>query len=234
LQLYLDAELLTALEIPAKNSVAWCKFWEDATARAKAEEGKKGHHQPASKVGDSAVSGRVECAVQARELLKSACVIVGFHPDQATEPCIDLALSMRIPFVVCPCCVFPTQFPQRMLHGRSVSSYDDFLRYLRQKHPCMRMGKLKFESKAVGDGAGQARNTVLYMLPEDYSLCSTCAGSPASSGRAGAEQQYGGQRRSGADVVGKKKGRNGRKTKTQQAVKSESSERSESSISCRV
>lgn len=40
-------------------------------------------------------------------------LIVGFHPDQATEPCIDLARVLGIPYCVVPCCVFPTEFPDR-------------------------------------------------------------------------------------------------------------------------
>jgi hypothetical protein len=42
-------------------------------------------------------------------------LIVGFHPDQATEPCIDLAKILNIPFCIVPCCVFPSEFPNRRL-----------------------------------------------------------------------------------------------------------------------
>lgn len=31
----------------------------------------------------------------------------GFHPDQGTEPLLDLALALRAPFALVPCCVFP-------------------------------------------------------------------------------------------------------------------------------
>ena len=34
-------------------------------------------------------------------------VLVGMHPDQATEPIVDAALAMGKPFAVVPCCVFP-------------------------------------------------------------------------------------------------------------------------------
>ena len=53
--------------------------------------------------------------LQARTLFSSATLVVGFHPDQATEPCVDLALANRVPFVVCPCCTFPAHFPDRRL-----------------------------------------------------------------------------------------------------------------------
>jgi hypothetical protein len=55
-------------------------------------------------------------------------LIVGFHPDQATEACLDLAASGvlptrpgrkhngQVPFAVVPCCVFPKLFPDRVIH----------------------------------------------------------------------------------------------------------------------
>jgi len=42
-------------------------------------------------------------------------LIVAFHPDQATESCIDLARVLNVPFCVVPCCVFPLEFPNRRL-----------------------------------------------------------------------------------------------------------------------
>ena len=86
-------------------------------------------------------------------------LIMGFHPDQATEPCIDLARVLGIPYCVVPCCVFPSEFPDRRVrqapssqhpakggdHGNEhpvdreeermvpVRSYHQFLDYLRVK-----------------------------------------------------------------------------------------------------
>jgi hypothetical protein len=204
LRVFLDDAIIAALETSG-DEAAWRNFWEGATARAEADEGKKGHHQPLRDESGDGEVGRVTNAAQARELLKSARLIVGFHPDQATEPCIDLAIALRIPFVVCPCCVFPSQFSSRRLHGRSVSSYDDFLRYLLRKHPGMRMGKLKFESKAVGDGAGQARNTVLYMLPEDYLVCGACVDPSATNSSSEEGGQEKGKRKKWANWKSDKK-----------------------------
>ena len=62
-----------------------------------------------------------------REVLRSAQLIVGYHADEATEAVVDLALALRKPFVIVPCCVFPKLFPGRRLHGKPVSSYADFL-----------------------------------------------------------------------------------------------------------
>ena len=118
-------------------------------------------------------------AVESLALLRSAAVLVGFHPDQATEPCVDFALRRRIPFVVVPCCVFQHEFPERRLarrgrsHGQAVTlqlkvrKYEDLICYLQSKHPRMRRAELDFE-KAKAVKGSQVRCTALYMLPEDF------------------------------------------------------------------
>ena len=42
-------------------------------------------------------------------------LIIGMHPDQATEPIIDMALKYKKPFAVVPCCVFAHENPHRRL-----------------------------------------------------------------------------------------------------------------------
>jgi hypothetical protein len=171
LRLFFDEALLSALRC-GPSADEWLDFWTAASERAEAEEAEgKGHHQPAGlHAGRSGVGkeGRVTDAREAHATLTSARLLVGFHPDQATEPCIDFALATKTPFVVCPCCVFPKLFPDRRLNGRPVHSYPDFLEYLRRKHPRMRTGVLPFESAAKGHGSGQTRNAILYMLPGDF------------------------------------------------------------------
>lgn len=45
---------------------------------------------------------------------KARCdVVVGMHPDQATEPIVDFALAAGKPFAIVPCCVFPRENPRR-------------------------------------------------------------------------------------------------------------------------
>ena len=95
-KVYLDNEFLQAFGAPLASS-AWHDFWTRAIARADAEEGTKGHHQPNHAEANSMVADRILDAVKAKSLLKSACVVVGFHPDQATEACIDLALILKNP-----------------------------------------------------------------------------------------------------------------------------------------
>ena len=41
------------------------------------------------------------------ELLAGCSVVVGMHPDQATDAIVDFALQAGKPFAVIPCCVFP-------------------------------------------------------------------------------------------------------------------------------
>ena len=154
-----DAAAAATAGTIAAAGLQWASFWSKATARAKAEElAPPGHHQPAP---DAPAASKTAAA--AADLLLRAQLVVGFHPDQATEASIDLALLLALPFVVCPCCVFPSVFTDRRLHGRRVSSFQDFVSYLKLKHPKIRTAELPFNS-----GGGLVRNTVLYMLPEDY------------------------------------------------------------------
>ena len=80
-------------------------------------------------------------------------LLVGMHPDQATEGIIDAALELNLPFAVVPCCTFPELFPHRRTSsGEPVASYSDFVDYLCAKHPSIRRTFLPFKG----------RNQVLY------------------------------------------------------------------------
>jgi hypothetical protein len=76
---------------------------------------------------DEAVDNRMDggsamSALEVRAAVKSASLLIGFHADQATEACVDLAMRLGVPFAICPCCVFPLEFPDRHLpDGRFVS-----------------------------------------------------------------------------------------------------------------
>ena len=41
------------------------------------------------------------------EQLQSCSLVLGLHPDQATDSIVDFALQFGKPFAVVPCCVFP-------------------------------------------------------------------------------------------------------------------------------
>ena len=47
--------------------------------------------------------------------IKEKNIIIGMHPDQATEPIVDMALKYQMPFAVVPCCVFAHENPHRRL-----------------------------------------------------------------------------------------------------------------------
>jgi len=85
--------------------------------------------------------------------LTSVKLIVGLHPDEATEPIVETALTLDLPFAVIPCCVFAASFPLRRLKdGSSPSSYEDFLVYLKEKDSRIVEERLSFLGK----------NTVLF------------------------------------------------------------------------
>eukprot|EP00537_Pseudo-nitzschia_pungens_P015593 CAMPEP_0172411456 /NCGR_PEP_ID=MMETSP1061-20121228/77401_1 /TAXON_ID=37318 /ORGANISM="Pseudo-nitzschia pungens, Strain cf. pungens" /LENGTH=435 /DNA_ID=CAMNT_0013147665 /DNA_START=91 /DNA_END=1398 /DNA_ORIENTATION=+ len=119
-------------------------------------------------------------------------LIMGFHPDQATEPCIDLARVLDIPFCIVPCCVFPSEFPDRRLrlkdahsseggtneHGGAkdcdggqlqetkmipVRTYHQFLEYLRQK--ATNKHSRIYTAHLDFPFTETAKNIVLYTLP---------------------------------------------------------------------
>jgi hypothetical protein len=53
---------------------------------------------------------------------------------EATEPIVDWAVRARVPLAVVPCCVFGRLFPDRRRRdGAPVTSYDDFVGYLRAR-----------------------------------------------------------------------------------------------------
>jgi len=168
LRLFVDSELVDAVRETLERHDAtnnnpthmdrmtpWEVYWSrsitrgtQATTLGYQESG----HSP-SQIIDSWVAWRT---------IRSLRLIVGFHPDQATEPCIDLAILLGIPFCVCPCCVFPSEFPDRQrTNGEGVRTHADFLEYLCQKHPSIRTSTLNFHNTKT------AKNTVLYMTPAD-------------------------------------------------------------------
>lgn len=94
------------------------------------------------------------------ELLREASIIVGMHPDQATEAIVDLALRSAKPFAVVPCCVFSADSPNRRLEdGRTVVNYTQFVRYLLEKG--RKAGRVVEAQTLPFDG----KNVVLFAKP---------------------------------------------------------------------
>ena len=125
----------------------------------------------------STIRPAIKDASRAWHILQSVRLIVGFHPDGATEACVDLAEVLRVPVCIVPCCVFPSEFPDRKLvvdtannnedggttttTTTRVRDYQQLLQYLQQKHPKLRKHTLNFHQTET------SRNVVLYTLPED-------------------------------------------------------------------
>ena len=66
--------------------------------------------------------------------IKTVRLVVGLHPDEATEPLVDTALEFSLGFCLIPCCVFSQDFPHRRLqNGNSPTSYTDFCDFLVEK-----------------------------------------------------------------------------------------------------
>jgi hypothetical protein len=73
-----------------------------------------------------------------QQLFKDRSLVVGLHPDQATEPILDFAVQQQLPFAVMPCCVFPRLFPHRQLQQGDgsfvpVVAYEELVEYLVQR-----------------------------------------------------------------------------------------------------
>ena len=102
------------------------------------------------------------------DVLNSSVILVGIHPDQATESVIDAALYFNKSFAVVPCCVFPNLFPQRYISkevrdinsemntvntvntvSTLVRTYDDFITYLCNKDKSILIDYLPFEGRNI-------------------------------------------------------------------------------------
>lgn len=91
---------------------------------------------------------------RACQLLSSASVAIGMHPDQAAGALVHFALDRGLPFAVVPCCVYSAEFPKRKLKdGRRVKSYEDLCDYLQEQAPDI--------ERAVLPGL-EGRNVCLY------------------------------------------------------------------------
>ena len=90
-------------------------------------------------------SGPITSAVDAIKTILEAKLVVGFHPDQATDYAIELAEALGVPYAVVPCCVFPSEFPDRRLaDGSKVKYYADLTKYLQEQHPESKIERLDF------------------------------------------------------------------------------------------
>jgi len=99
-----------------------------------------------------------------REVWASTPLVVGMHPDEATDPIVSHSLAAGKPWAVIPCCVFPGLHPhRRTADGQLVKTHEQLCDYYMRLDPGVRRAQLDFEG----------RNTVIYSL-----------GRPANGGHA--------------------------------------------------
>lgn len=158
LRLLLDQDLVNAVSeyLASESWESWKLFWSRASEKA-LERQTLGYEESA----DCSVN-QVNDAVVALNTILQTRLIVGFHPDQATEACVDLASLLSIPFCIVPCCVFPSEFPQRENQdGTRVRTYQQLIEYLSRKCEGVRRADLNFPFTET------AKNRVLFTLPGD-------------------------------------------------------------------
>ena len=62
------------------------------------------------------------------QVLQDCSVVLGLHPDGATDAIVEFALQHSKPFAVLPCCVYRKTFTHRRLpNGEPVRNYDDLV-----------------------------------------------------------------------------------------------------------
>ena len=82
--------------------------------------------------------------------LAECSVVIGLHPDGATDAIVDFALQHGKPFALLPCCVYRKHFPERRTpSGESVKTYEDLLDYLEARSDGIRRASLGFDGRNV-------------------------------------------------------------------------------------
>ena len=90
-----------------------------------------------------------ESAATTARLLSRACLVIGMHPDEATDAIVQGAVAARLPFAVVPCCVFARRFTFRRVRGRACTTHEDLCDYLQALAPGSRRAVLPFAGKNV-------------------------------------------------------------------------------------
>jgi hypothetical protein len=115
-----------------------------------------------------------------REVWASTPLVVGMHPDEATDPIVSHSLAAGKPWAVIPCCVFPGLHPhRRTADGQLVKTHEQLCDYYMRLDPGVRRAQLDFEG----------RNTVIYSLGRQATGSAVAADedhttSPAAAGSA--------------------------------------------------
>jgi hypothetical protein len=167
-RVFVDPELVEAVRAvvqKASNCLEnWRLYWKDAAHRTVGFITPSGKNDFSIERVDVSENSIADADV-ALDLILRAKLIVGYHPDQATDACFHLASVLRKPVCVVPCCTFPSEFPHRRLYDgaleRDVERYEDLIQYLLQENPSAKTKVLNFP------GTTTARRIVLYTLPNE-------------------------------------------------------------------
>lgn len=149
----------------SESDVEWRTFWAIARQAASREASGIDRHQNktgswSQKNDPDYICQKDGAADKALRTIIGAKLIVGFHPDQATDSCVALAELLGVPFCIVPCCVFPNQFPHRsLIDGTRVKSYVQLIEYLQERCPGAKTALLDFHFTET------AKNLVLFTLP---------------------------------------------------------------------
>jgi hypothetical protein len=157
MRILFNAELVEAIHQyrSTRNMAHWIEFWDNAQCKGLHAQtlGYKEEENPP-------MENQITIAEKALDVILRTRLIVGFHPDQATDACIDLAEELSIPFCVCPCCVFPSEFPNRKTpEGNRVRTYNELIKYLQTKARGSHMAALNFVFTET------SRNLAIFTLP---------------------------------------------------------------------
>jgi hypothetical protein len=162
LRILVNDDLVTAIRnIKQRGSLEnsmeeWKRYWVSAL-----KKGREARPLGYAENEDAALAKHdiIDAEVVLSTIL-STKLVVGFHPDQATDSLIDLAMVLNIPFCCVPCCVFPLEFPNRKLvDGRRVRCYKELMEYLQSKSSSIHVAALEFNFTET------AKNLALYTLP---------------------------------------------------------------------
>ncbi len=82
------------------------------------------------------IQGKFDSSFKIATIGGAKPLVVGMHPDQATEDIVDIALEHKLNFAVVPCCVFPKPLFEKNAKERKKAikmSFDEWCKYLSNK-----------------------------------------------------------------------------------------------------
>ena len=175
MRILVDKDLVEAVRKYKRDGIGsdegdkyWENYWVQAQAKGKEatplgykeEEEEEGARCPTDP--KKRKCGQIRVARDAIETILTAKLVVGFHPDQATDYAIEMAEALSVPFAVVPCCVFPSEFPHRRLaDGSKVKYYTDLIKYLQEQHAEGVIERLSFHFSG-----GSAKDLVFFFAAE--------------------------------------------------------------------